>query len=99
MSNRIISLVVGLVSLVSVTASAQNRHEFRDYSSKSRSALYLNSGLDCAAPMVVFSAQSVIVTRDADIKLTRQEVAKLTLSVEKNGSALVCSNGSELFIF
>ena len=100
MSKRIISLVVGLISLVSVSASAGTmRHEFRDPTSKTRSAMYLNTGLDCASPMVVFSPQSVIVTRDADIQLTRGEIAKLSQSVTKNGSALVCVAQGQLFIF
>jgi len=100
MSTRIISLVIGLVSLVSVSASAGTvRHEFRDGSSKVRHSLYLNTGLDCQSPMQVFTAHPVIVTRDADIRLSARQVAKLTQVVAMEGSAMVCSNGSELFIF
>jgi len=47
----------------------------------------------------VFTAHPVIVTRDADIRLSARQVAKLTQVVAMEGSAMVCSNGSELFIF
>ncbi len=100
MSKRIISLVVGLVSLVSISVSAGTmRHEFVSHSSKTRHSMFLNTGLDCQAPMVVFQPQSVIVTRDADIKLSRGQVAKLTQVVASEGSAMVCASQGELFIF
>ena len=100
MSNSIISLVVGLVSLVSITANAGTmRHEFTSHASKTRHSMFLNTGLDCQSPMQVFTAHPVIVTRDADIRLSARQVAKLTQVVNAEGSAMVCSNGAELFIF